>query len=86
MLGEGAFGEVWMATAVGMENFQPRKGDKNTRFQLRNPFKKRRRRTVVAVKKLKGEIKILCCAFELNSLCVVFVITISDGYNGHLSY
>ncbi|XP_057313363.1 uncharacterized protein LOC130654766 [Hydractinia symbiolongicarpus] len=53
VLGEGAFGEVWMATAVGMENFHPRKGDKNTRFQLRNPFKKRRRRTVVAVKKLK---------------------------------
>lgn len=52
-IGEGAFGQVWMATAEGMESFKPREA-KKPRSVLRRLSTRNMKKTIVAVKCLKG--------------------------------
>ncbi|XP_057299762.1 uncharacterized protein LOC130630320 [Hydractinia symbiolongicarpus] len=53
VLGEGAFGQVWMATAEGIEHFKPR-NTRRTRSIFKKLIPKTNKKTVVAVKALKG--------------------------------
>lgn len=54
VLGEGAFGQVWMATAEGIEHFKPR-NTRRTRSIFKKLIPKTNKKTVVAVKALKGK-------------------------------
>lgn len=53
VLGEGAFGEVYMATAEGMEGFKPRKRRRAASF-LKKMVSRRKKKIIVAAKSLKG--------------------------------
>ncbi|XP_057296433.1 uncharacterized protein LOC130625370 isoform X2 [Hydractinia symbiolongicarpus] len=52
VLGEGAFGQVWMASAHGIEWLRPRR--KNKGSIVKKMFSRNNRKTIVAVKSLKA--------------------------------
>lgn len=52
-VGEGAFGQVWMATAEGMNVFKPRETRKSRNI-LRHFKRSGLKKSVVAIKCLKG--------------------------------
>ncbi|XP_057296646.1 uncharacterized protein LOC130625556 isoform X2 [Hydractinia symbiolongicarpus] len=53
VLGEGTFGQVWMASAAGLEWFRPR-ANKTKKSAIKKALSTRRSKKVVAVKTLKG--------------------------------